>query len=57
MSTVVGRLLEQMTPRVGVSSCWMFRIAQSVFVPPTSTPIRNILKEWGRDLENDNDKS
>ena len=42
MSGVVGLLLEIRTPREGESDKWMSRMAQSVLVPPTSTPIRNM---------------
>lgn len=43
MSTVVGVLVETRTPREGEESWVRSRIAQSVLVPPTSTPMRYIV--------------
>ena len=42
-SGVVGVLLEARTPREGVSLAVISRMAASVLVPPTSTPMRYIL--------------
>lgn len=57
MSGVVGVFVEQQTPRDGDvrSCCVRERRAQSVFVPPTSTPMRYMIGDgveiWSASVE------